>query len=162
MDHPAAMRAPGAERRTEAMTEPTFTITASHLARTMEAARLRERQKIAKYLSDRADAVRGDRRDEIHPTVVGEMFDEAAEYVRSMGPAQTKTEVMANALADPVEKLWKDEQDKPVVRADERRVEITDDNSGLPPVQHMDDFAEGTAIVRNLGSRGRIGAFGRD
>lgn len=109
----------------------TFTMSAEHLARTLETARQRERAKIAKYLDEQADASL--------ETDVGGMtaqrFQEAAEYVRSMG-----TPAKVPAAPDPLEALR----------------DVPSGSEELPPVRHMDDFDEGVAIARNLGARGRL------
>lgn len=140
-------RFPGALNRTEAMKEPEFQMTASHLARTLAGVRKRERLKIAKYLDDQADVA--DSADIVLSTPAA--LREAAEYVRSI---QDDAPVPAAAAApDPVETLYRD---GPTVPPPSPSAVIEDDGSGLPPVRHMDDFAEGIGMVRNLGARGRL------
>ncbi len=112
------------------MTEPTFTMTASHLARAMEQARARERERIARYLDGQAG-----RAHEGANVEMAQALLEAAEYVRSSNAPPA-----APAEADPLDAL----SDSPPP-GDE-----------LPPVRHMDDFDEGVGMVRNLAGRGRL------
>lgn len=135
------MRAPGGPSRTEEIKEPSFTMTASHLARTMEATRHRERQKIARLLDDRADLILAQGNVDAAAEV-----RTLAEEVRSIAQQSIP---MPETSTDPIEVLYRDGSAAvPVVG--------TQDDSGLPPVRHMDDFDEGRAMVRNLGARGKL------
>lgn len=115
----------------------TFTMTAEHLARTMEGARQREREKIARYLDEQADVCLSQDGTMGGSPSSSTALREAAEYVRSMGQATAAPPV---AVSDPLDAM----RDVPA------------GSEELPPVRHMDDFDEGVAIVRNLGARGKL------
>lgn len=117
--------------------EVTFQMTASHLTRSMEQARRRERDRIAKYLDEQGDLADASEHDRMHPTEVAQMFREAAEYVRT--PSAVEINTTRTAPADPLLAM----RDGP-------------EPEELPPVRHMADEAEGVAMVRNLAARGRL------
>lgn len=109
--------------------EATFQMSAAHLTRTLEAARVRVRTTIANLLTDHADAALGEGQ-----TDLGEKLHAIAAEVRAMNP-RPKT-----AAPDPLD------------RVDEIAPTAHDP---LPPAVNHDDFTEGTALVRGLGARGR-------
>lgn len=119
------MQAPGAQRRAD---EAVFQMTATHLARTMETTRARERQRVAALIRDRADLLLGQGKVE-HAAELDTLVEEVLSV-----PVEVNT-VRATTAA-------------PALRDDE--------GDGLPPVRHHDDFAEGVGMVRNLGARGRL------
>jgi hypothetical protein len=125
--------------------EVTFEMTASHLTRSMEQARRRERDRIAKYLDEQGDLADAYEHDRMHPTEVAQRFREAAEYVRSGGGAEINTMRVA-AAPDPLLTM----RDGP---------EAVD----LPPERHLSDEDEAMALVRSTGPRSRPASpFPRD
>lgn len=115
----------------------TFEMTPETLARAVANAAARERRRAAKVADDAADTALGEGKLEI-----AQALQIVAESIRS---------------ADRAAPAIPDEQPEPIVNPA--------DEAELPEVRHMDDFAEGAALVRSGADKrlvtGYNGAVGR-